>query len=299
MNNSGGILKLGLLSVAANVALMLVKISVGFIGHSYALIADGIESAGDILTSVITWAGFKLSLRPADADHPYGHGKIESLAGLFASVSLFIAAGFIAHHAIQEIKQPHHAPAWFTLPVLVAVVVVKELLSRKLSAANRGLDSRAIQGDAWHHRADALTSAAAAVGITVALVGGAGWEPADDWAALAACVIIGFNGLLLCRAALHDLLDGSVAATVSAAIRRAALTVSGVGNVEKCRVRKSGIGLFVELHVEVDPAITVADGHRIAHRVKDHLQTQFPQVIDVLVHIEPSGPCPLLINLRE
>ncbi|MDR1304900.1 MAG: cation diffusion facilitator family transporter [Verrucomicrobiales bacterium] len=281
-------LRLGLLSVTANLALMLVKISVGYLGNSYALIADGIESAGDILTSAITWTGFKLSLRPADAGHPYGHGKIEALAGLFAGLSLFAAAVFIAVHAVQEIKLPHHAPAWFTLPVLLAVVVIKELLSRKIIAANRDLDSRAIQGDAWHHRADALTSAAAAIGISVALLGGPGWAAADDWAALAACLIISVNGGVISHRALHDLLDGQVAPTVSDPIRRAALTVPGVVNVEKCRVRKSGIGLFVELHVEVDPNISVADGHRLAHQVKDYLMTRHAKIIDILVHIEPA-----------
>jgi cation diffusion facilitator family transporter len=282
------VMKLGVLSIGTNVILMFVKIITGYVGNSYALIADGIESAGDILTSAITWAGFKLSLRPADTGHPYGHGKIESLAGMFAGLSLFAAAGFIAYHAIGEIKQPHHAPAWFTLPVLVLVVVVKELLSRKINASNKELDSKAIQGDARHHRADALTSAAAAVGITIALVGGKGFEPADDWAALAACVIISFNGFLIFRAALHDLLDGNVAATVSDTILRVAESVAGVERVEKCRVRKSGIGLFVDLHVEVDPVISVAAGHAIAHRVKDSLIARNPQIIDVLVHVEPA-----------
>jgi cation diffusion facilitator family transporter len=284
-------MKLGLLSIGTNVVLMFVKIITGYVGNSYALIADGIESAGDILTSLITWTGFELSLRPADANHPYGHGKIESLAGMFSGLALFAAAGFIAHHAIQEIKLPHHAPSWFTLPVLIIVIIVKELISRKISGANRELDSKAVQGDAWHHRADALTSAAAAVGISIALIGGKGFEPADDWAALAACAIISFNGFLIFRAALHDLLDGNVSAAISDSILRHAASVDGVCKVEKCRIRKSGIGLFVELHIEVDPAISVSAGHAIAHRVKDFLIGQNKQIIDVLVHIEPAGHC--------
>jgi len=282
-------MRLGMLSICTNVILMFVKIITGYIGNSYALIADGIESAGDILTSIITWTGFKMSLRPADENHPYGHGKIESLAGMFAGISLFGAAGLIAHHAILEIKLPHHAPSWFTLPVLILVVVIKELLSRRMNSMNKDLDSKAIQGDAWHHRADALTSAAAAVGISIALIGGKGFEQADDWAALAACVIIGINGFLIFRAALHDLLDGNVSVAISARILREAESVDGVDNVEKCRIRKSGIGLFVELHVQVDPAISVAAGHAIAHRVKDFLIEQNRQIIDVLVHIEPAG----------
>jgi len=166
---------------------MVVKIGVGFLGNSYALIADGIESASDIFASLITWAGFQISLKPADDDHPYGHGKFESLAGMFSGFSLLTAAAIIGYNSILEIQAPHHAPAWFTLPVLVLVVVVKELLSRRVLSAGDAIGSTALKGDAWHHRSDAITSGAAAIGITIALIGGEGFEMADDWAALFAC----------------------------------------------------------------------------------------------------------------
>jgi len=163
------------------------------VGNSYALIADGIESASDIFSSVITWAGFRWSLKPADEDHPYGHGKIDALTGMFSGGALFAAAAFIAYQSILEIRTPHHSPAWFTLPVLIGVIVVKELLSRRVFAAADTFDSNALKGDAWHHRSDAITSAAAAIGITIALIGGKGWEMADDWGALAACSVIVTN----------------------------------------------------------------------------------------------------------
>jgi len=282
------ILGLGILAVCVNVVLMVVKIVTGILGNSYALIADGIESAGDIFSSLITWAGFQFSLKPADDDHPYGHGKVEALAGMFSGFSLLTAAGVIGYHSIKEIITPHHPPAWFTLPVLILTVVVKEALSRKVQATADHLDSNALKGDAWHHRADALTSAAAAIGISIAMIGGKGYEPADDWAALAGCVVIVANGITILKRSLHDVLDGNVDRSLHGAIDSLAASTPGVENTEKCRVRKSGISLFVEIHVRVDPSLSVADGHRISHAVKDRLVAAHAPIKDVIVHIEPS-----------
>lgn len=288
MIDSGKALALGALALCVNIVLMAVKIVVGIVGNSYALVADGIESAGDIFSSLITWAGFHLSLRPADEGHPYGHGKIESLAGMFSGVTLLVAAGIIAWHSVLEIRTPHHAPEWFTLPVLLGVVAVKYLLAQKIGAFAETTDSRAAKGDAWHHLSDAITSAAAAIGISIALVGGPGWESADDYAALLACVIIVTNGLLITKGALHEVLDGSVAPDVITEIRRTAESVPGVANVEKCRVRKSGVGVFVELHVQVDGEMSVRVGHHLGHLVKEKIQATHPRVLDVVVHLEPA-----------
>jgi len=282
-------LALGILSICVNIVLMLVKIGVGLIGNSYALVADGIESASDIFSSLITWAGFQLSLRPADEEHPYGHGKLEALAGAFAGAALLAAAGVIAANAVSEIQKPHHAPEWFTLPVLIGVVVVKELLSRRILAAGEEIGSTALRGDAWHHRSDAISSGAAAIGITVALIGGPGFEAADDWAALVACGIIVVNGLRILRTALHDVMDGSVPNEWHQAVRNSALATPGVVDTEKCRIRKSGTDQFVELHVRVDPAISVFEGHEIGHRVKERVLAENPRVRDVLIHIEPAA----------
>lgn len=284
-------LALGLFTLCVNIVLMAVKITVGLVGNSYALVADGIESAGDILSSLITWVGFQLSLRPPDEGHPFGHGKIESLAGLFSGAALLVAAGVIGYHSILEIRTPHHAPEWYTLPVLLGVVAVKWFLSRKVAALGETVDSRALEGDAWHHRSDAITSAAAAIGITIALVGGPGWEMADDYAALVACVIIVINGSLIARSALHEVLDGSLPDAISQEIRGLAAEVPGVAEIEKCRVRKSGIGLFVELHVQVPGDVSVREGHRIGHAVKDHLHAANPRIADIVVHLEPSDEC--------
>jgi cation diffusion facilitator family transporter len=289
--DTGRALALGVLTLCVNIVLMAVKITVGLVGNSYALVADGIESAGDIFSSLITWVGFQLSLRPPDDDHPFGHGKIESLAGVFSGAALLVAAFIIGYHSILEIRTPHHAPAWFTLPVLMGVVIVKYVLSRVIGRLSESVDSRALEGDAWHHLSDAITSGAAAIGITIALIGGPGWEMADDWAALVACVIIIFNGCLIMKAALHEVLDGSVPTELSHEMRALAEDVEGVREIEKCRVRKSGIGIFIELHVRVDADISVRDGHSIGHEVKDHIRAKKPQVVDIVVHLEPYEEC--------
>lgn len=288
MKSSSETLRIGILAIAINVLLMIIKIAVGVLGNSYALIADGIESASDIFTSIVTWAGFRLSLKPADEDHPYGHGKIDALTGMFSGGCLLAAASFIAYQSIQEIKTPHHAPAWFTLPVLLGVIVVKTLLSRRVFAAAGELGSNALEGDAWHHRSDAITSAAAAIGITVALIGGKGWEMADDWGALAACVVIAVNALMILKSSAYDATDRAVAPELRDAISAAAGAQPGVRRIEKCLVRKSGISLFVELHVEVDPSTTIVEGHRIGHEVKAALIASNPRIQDVIVHLEPA-----------
>jgi cation diffusion facilitator family transporter len=285
----GELMRMGLLIVLINVVLMLVKITAGWLGNSYALVADGMESAGDIFSSLITWVGFQASLRPADGRHPYGHGKIESLAGAFAGVSLLATAIIIGYHAIQEIRTPHQAPEWFTLPVLLLVVVVKEVLARRVLGVVDGLDSQALRGDAWHHRADAVTSGAAALGIGIALIAGPGYESADDWAALLACGFIFLNGVTISRQALHELMDGSVDEALEVAVLARAQAVRGVKRIERCRIRKSGISLYVELHVQVIPTISILDGHDIAHRVEDDLRQWEQRIIEVLVHIEPAS----------
>lgn len=282
--------RLGYLTIGVNIALMAVKIAVGMVGNCYALVADGVESASDIVTSAVTWLGFRLSLRPADASHPYGHGKIESVAGAFSGFSLLAAATLIAWQSVRQITTVHEAPAWYTLPVLLAVVVVKEAVSRKVMAAGEAIDSSALTGDAWHHRSDAITSGAAAVGIALALFCGGRFASADDWAALLACGIIYFNGFSILKRAVHEILDGSVAAGFEAEVRETARRVGGVVDVEKCRIRKSGTDYFVEIHVHVPAQMPVCDGHAVGHGVKDAIMAVKGSVRDVIVHIEPAKP---------
>jgi len=275
--------------LGVNGGLAVVKLVVGIAGNSYALVADAIESLGDIFSSLIVWSGLSIAARPADADHPYGHGKAEPLAALCVALMLAAAAVTIAVQAIHEINAPHHAPAAYTLVVLLGVVAIKESLFRYARRAGDRIGSTAVRADAWHHRSDALTSAAAAVGIAIALIGGPGWEPADDWAALAACAIIAFNAARFTHTAVGELMDARPNLALAEGIPAAVLRVPGAQGVEKILVRKMGPDIYVDLHLEVDPAMSVRDAHLIAHQVKDAIRAAWPQVADVLIHVEPAG----------
>ena len=277
-----------LIAVFVSSMLAIVKVSAGILGHSYALIADGVESLLDITSSLVLLGSLRIAAIPPDDNHPYGHGKAEPLAALVLALVLLTAAAVIAFQATQEILNPDRAPAPVTLVVLVGVVATKEILFRFLRRTGDVIGSRAVTTDAWHHRSDALTSIAAFVGISVALLAGDGYESADDWAALLACGIILFNGVMLLRGALADVMDAAPPADVESGVREVAEAVTGVRLVEKCRVRKSGLSYFVDIHVEVDGEMTVREGHAIAHDVKDALMRRDPAVLDVTVHVEPA-----------
>jgi cation diffusion facilitator family transporter len=282
-------LRATLIGLIANVALAGSKLVAGILGHSHALIADAVESIADVFSALIVWRGLVVAHEPADEDHPYGHGKAEPLAAAFVAVMLLVAAAWIVVKALSEIVTPHLAPAPFTLVVLIVVVVIKEMLFRFVLHEAHEMDSSAVHTDAWHHRSDAITSAAAGIGITIALLGGKGFESADDWAAIAAACVIVLNGSRLLRAAVNELMDKSPGQELVADVRRVASAIPGVDAVEKCFVRKMGYHYYVDMHIEVDPQMTVERSHKIAHDVKDQLRAKLPSVHDVLVHIEPTG----------
>ena len=270
-----------------NSLLAISKLIAGVLGHSHALVADSVESMADILSSIVVWRGLVLAEAPADADHPYGHGKAEPLAAAVVATFLLLAAVGIVVQAIREVFEPKQGPAPFTLLVLLGVIVIKEGLFRFVLRAARSIESSAVITDAWHHRSDVITSIAAAVGISISLAGGKGYQSADDIAAVVAAGIIAWNGWRLLRPALNELMDTAPGASVSAGIAELAATVPGVERIEKCVVRKMGYRYFVDMHVEVEPGMTVLDAHNIAHRIKDEVRGKIPQVADVLVHIEP------------
>jgi cation diffusion facilitator family transporter len=281
-------LRATLIGMMVNVILAAGKLLAGVVGHSHALVADGIESVADLLSSAIVWSGLVVASAPADADHPYGHGKAEPLAAATVAGLLLAAALGIIIKSIHEIPSSHHRPEAFTLLVLAIVVPVKEILFRFVLHEGRSVESVAMRSDAWHHRSDAVTSLAAAIGISIALVGGPRYAAADDYAAVAAALFIAWNGWSLLRPALAELMDTSPGSGLAAEIQFIARHIPGVDAIEKCFVRKMGYQYFVDMHVEVDPQMTVADGHEIAHRVKDQVREKLPKVRDVLVHIEPS-----------
>jgi cation diffusion facilitator family transporter len=278
--------RLALAGMLANVVLAIIKILAGIIGHTYALIADGVESLLDIFGSLVVWFGLRVAAEPPDDEHPYGHGKAEAVAATVVALTVIAAAFGLAFQSIREIRTPHQMPAQWTLFVLLGVVVVKEGLFRWVGRAGNEIGSSAVKADAWHHRSDAITSALAFVGILVALTFHA--PSADDWAALAASGIVAWNGFNLLQPALREMMDTAPPKVLEQEIRDLATTVDGVRALDQCRIRKMGLEFYVDLHVGVDPALSVREGHRIAHAVRKAIREANPRVADVLVHIEPE-----------
>ncbi len=277
-----------ILSIGVNVLLAVVKVITGVLGHSYALIADGIESTVDIFSSTIVLGGLKIGALPPDRNHPFGHGKAESLAAMVVSLTLLVAAVVIAAQSIKEIISPHFLPAAYTLIVLAGVILIKETLFYYEIRVGQSIQSLSVKVDAWHHRFDALTSLAVFIGIAIALIGGQGFESADDWAALLVSCMIAFNGLRLLKFSVAEIMDAAPSPEIERKIRKVANAVEGVRRIEKCRVRKSGINFLAEIHVQVDGSISVDQGHEISHRVKDALLGSSLGLIDVVAHIEPA-----------
>ena len=280
--------RLALLGAVINSLLACVKITAGILGNSYALIADGMESTLDIFSSFLVWAGLRVASRPPDDTHPYGHGKAETLSAIGVALLLLTTSLFLAIKSVHEILTPHHAPAPFTLAVLMLVIIIKEYLFRRVLNQGTEIGSHAMASDAWHHRADAITSLGAFAGISVALIGGPGYESADDYAALLACGVIAFNGIRILGPALNEAMDTAPDPKIEQAIRSAASAVEGVKGIEKCRVRKMGLEFYVDIHVLVDGDLQVRAGHAIAHAVKDAVKLEVRAIADVLVHIEPA-----------
>ena len=277
-----------LFSVVVNVLLTLIKITAGIIGHSYALIADGLESASDVASSLVIWGGLKMASKPPDRDHPYGHGKIEPLVSALVSLILLWTAIFIIYQSVRNILHPHRSPEPFTLIIILVVIIIKEVTYRIVVKGGTEIESLAVKSDAWHHRSDALTSFAALIGISIALIGGPLYAPADAWAALFASAIIIFNALHLLKPALHELTDTAPSVELDRQVRALAEQVPGVVRVEKCFVRKMGFEYYVDLHIEVEETLSVRQGHDISHKVKDRIKEARARVYDVLIHIEPA-----------
>ena len=274
-------------SIIGNTSLAIVKGLAGYFGNSYALVADAIESTSDIFASFLVLFGIKYSNRPADKNHPYGHGRAEPLITFLVVGFLITSATVIAYESIINIRTPHGLPKPFTLIILGAIIIWKEISFRMVMKRSIETNSSSLKADAWHHRSDAITSVAAFVGISIALVGGKGFEAADDWAALFASAFILYNGYLIFRPALGEIMDENLYEDLIEEIRRIAITVDGILGTEKCLIRKSGMKYLVDLHATVNANISVRQGHELAHKLKDTLQNEIPEIEFILIHIEP------------
>jgi len=275
------------LSILGNLLLAIVKGITGIFGNSYALIADAIESTTDVFSSILALLGIRYANKPADKNHPYGHGKAEPLFTFAIVGFLVVSATIIAYESIQHIKTPHEIPEPYTLVVLALIIIIKEVFYRIVSKKSDEINSTILKADAWHHRSDAITSLMAFIGISIALFMGKGYETADDWAALFASGFILYNAYLIMRPALGEVMDEHMYDGLIADIRRISEEIPGVKETEKCYVRKAGMTYHVDLHIGVIGSISVKSGHDIAHQVKNELLFRIPEIADVLIHIEP------------
>jgi len=285
--------KVILTGVLLNLILSTGKIAGGLLGRSNALIADGIESLLDLFSSLLMWAALKYAAKPPDEDHPYGHGKAESLSSLIGSLVLAIAGALIAHNSIIQLiaaahGAPIHFPSPWTLLILIGVIALKETLYQFMARRARKIGSNALLADAWHHRSDAVTSIAALIGISISLLGGRGYEVADDWAALFACVVIFYSSYNMLKLSLGDVMDARVSPDAEKTVMNITCSIPGVISAEKCRIRKSGLSYIADFHIRVGGDISVREGHAISHLVKDKLMTSELPLEDVTVHVEPE-----------
>ncbi|GAB3512781.1 cation diffusion facilitator family transporter [Emticicia fontis] len=274
-------------SIFGNIVLAGTKWLAGFFGNSYALIADAIESTTDIFTSLFVLLGIKYASRPADKNHPYGHGRIEPLITFMVVGFLIISATLIAYESIEKIQTPHELPKAWTLIVLGLIIIWKETSYQIVIRRSKETNSSSLKADAWHHRSDAITSVAAFIGISIALILGKGYESADDWAALFAAGFILYNCYLIFRPALSEIMDENLYDHIIVTIREKSLEVKGVIDTEKCFVRKAGMKYHVDLHIVVDANMSVKEGHTVAHNLKDYLQAEIPELEQILIHVEP------------
>jgi cation diffusion facilitator family transporter len=276
------------IGIFVNLGLGLGKCSAGLVGNSFALVADGLESIADVFSGLVVYFGLKIAAKPPDADHPYGHGKAETVAALVVSLVLMATALGIIYEGIREIIAPHGTPAPYTLVVLAGVLIIKGLLFRHVGSVGESIGSLAVKSDAWHHRSDALTSAFAFVGISIALLGGPKWEPADGCAAILAALVILYNAWKQVHPAILELTDRAPDPSLESRVREIAVHVRNVNGLDKCFVRKMGFSFYVDLHVVVNGDLSVRQGHKIAHEVEDQVLNGLPQVVEVLVHVEPE-----------
>lgn len=288
ISNKDKAIKTTYLSIVGNILLAIIKGLTGYFGNSYALIADAIESTTDVFSSCLVLFGIKFSTLPPDDNHPYGHGRAEPLVTFAVVGFLLMSATFIAYESIVNISTPQVAPESYTLYILAAIIIWKETFYRIVYRKGKETNSTSLKADAWHHRSDAITSLIAFIGISIAIVLGKGYETADDWAALLASGFIVYNAFLIFRPALSEIMDEHIYDDFVVDVRRISATVEGVVDTEKCFVRKMGLTYHVDLHLTVDGNISVREGHDIAHRLKNELQRQIPEISDVLIHVEPE-----------
>lgn len=280
--------RLVIIGMLVSLILAGIKFFVGIAGHSYALVADGLESSTDVISSFIIMLGIGYASKPPDKEHPFGHGRFETLISFVTILFLLGTAVIIAYNSIQNIMTPHDIPKTYTIYVLAAVILIKEFMYRFIKQRNKNIKSPALEAEAEHHRSDAITSLSAFVGIIVALILGKGYESADDWAALVAALVIVYNCYRISKPAFSELMDEQNHTELYGQVAQVAKSVPGVTDTEKCFIRKAGMNFLVDLHIEVDANLSVRESHDIAHLVEEKLLRSDLHIVYVAIHVEPD-----------
>jgi cation diffusion facilitator family transporter len=281
--------RVALLGMAVSGSLAAIKITLGLMGHSSAVVADGLENGGDVFASGLVLLGLTLAAKPADRNHPYGHGRLEILTGLLIGFLLGSTGIAISYTALQQVTgKAHPLPAPFVVWPLIGSAAVKGILSGVKFHYGRKIRSTTLLADAWHDTVDIISALSALAAVSLALVAPGEFHAADHWGAFVVGLIVVFTGVWVARDSSLQLMDTMPDRETMAMIRRVALTVAGVRGVEKCYARKTGLQYHVDLHLEVDPDITVRHSHEIAKQVRGVIKETLPWVADVLVHVEPA-----------
>lgn len=279
--------RVAVFSVAASACLALTNVAAGLLSRSASVTAVGFELAGDVLTSLIVFVGMWIASRPPDEDHPYGHGRFEILAGLLVGLLLILAGMAICFYALRRLGTDVQPPASAAIWAPLASMLVKAVLALVKFRVGRRISSAALVADAWNDSVDIVSAAAALTAIWLTIKDQVRFGHADIYGGFTVGLLVIVTGLRVVRDASLELTDTMPSADMLGEIRRVALQIPNVQGVEKCYARKTGLQYHVDLHIEVDPRLTVADSHFIAHQVQEHLIRQIPDIAGVLVHVEP------------
>ena len=286
-------------SVGVSSVLALAKLFIGWLAGSTSVVADGFESAGDVVASSIVLFGLVAASKPPDENHPYGHGRFETLSGLAVGVLLAAAGAAICVHSLEHAFEPHAPPAWFGVWPVAVSILVKSVLSAVKFRHGRRVRSAALIADARNDAVDILSGSAALLALGLTLWDPARFQQADHYGGCAVGLIVVFTGIRVVQETSLQLVDTMPDERIMSRIRRVALEVPGVEGVEKCYARKTGFQYHVDLHLEVDPGITVRESHEIATQVRIRIRESLDFIADVLVHVEPAPARPLTNIHRE
>ena len=280
------------LGLATNVALSAVKLVVGALFLSQTLIADGLHSASDLITDVAVLAGLRVSKKPADETHHYGHRRVSTLVGAFVGAVLLVAAVWIAFSAVRTLRHPRdRVLGMLPFAVAAASIPLKEALFWITRYVGRRAGNISLLANAWHHRTDAFTSVAAAAGLAGAALGGTNWAFLDPLTAIVLAAFLVVVSVRIIGEGASELIDRAPSPATLEGIEQAVAQTRGVRGYHAFRARKVGGKVEMDIHVQVDPNLTVREGHDVATAVRQKVVQADPNVVEVIVHIEPTeGP---------